>query len=444
MSLSFVPARRLLWAGLTTIIPLVLATWVPGLEWVALAWMLGLAGVVVLDAYRSPRAGQFEVERRHDPRLSLAEANPVDIEIRWNLPGMTGRPRQLYVRDEAPVEIPNDGTLFDGTITPGGSWTGRYHLSPRRRGDYPFGAVVLRVASPLGLLFWQRRYELEDAARVYPNLRAIARYDLLARRGRLEEAGLRRTRRFGSGTEFERLRDYLPDDDYRRINWKATARRRQPVTVEYETERSQNLVLVLDTGRLMGTPVGRMQKLDYAVNAALMLAYVAMEMGDRTALLIFTDRTEGFVPLGRGKRQFQLLLDTLYKVETHPIEADPTRALNDLLRRQLRRSLIVVFTDVAESVEPTPLLLSLGQLARRHLPLCVMVSNPDITRLAVAPPSTSQAAYEKVIAQRLIDERRGFTDRLERRGTLVLDAPAEQLTTDLINRYLEIKAKTKL
>jgi len=440
----FVPTRLLLWAGLGLIVPLVLATIVPGLEWFALVYLIGLAGVVVFDARRSPRAGQFEVERRHDPRISLAEANPVDIVARWNVPGMTGRPRTLRVRDEAPVEIPNDGTLFDGTIAPGGSWFGRYHLSPRRRGDYPFGAIVLRVTSPLGLLFWQHRFALDDAARVYPNLRAIARYDLLARRGRLEEAGLRRTRRFGSGTEFERLRDYQPDDDYRRINWKATARRRQPVTVEYETERSQNLVIVLDTGRLMGTPVGQMQKLDYAVNAALMLAYVAMEMGDRTALLVFTDRTEGFVPLGRGQRQFQLLLETLYKVETQPIESDPTRALNDLLRRQLKRSLIVVFTDVAESVDPAPLLASLGQVARRHLPLCVMVSNPDITRLAAAPPSDTSAAYEKVIAQRLLDERRSFTDRLERRGALVLDAPAEQLTTGLINRYLEVKAKTQL
>lgn len=444
MSLSFVPTRRLLGAGLGLVVPLVLATVVPGVEWVALAYLLGLAGVVTLDARRSPKAEQFEVERRHDPRISLAEDNPVDLVVRWTVPGMTGRPRSLHVRDEAPVEIPNDGTLFDGEIAPGAGWFGRYHLSPRRRGDYPFGAIVLRVASPLGLLQWQHRFASEDSARVYPNLRAIARYDLLARRGRLEEAGLRRTRRFGSGTEFERLRDYQPDDDYRRINWKATARRRQPVTVEYETERSQNLVLVLDTGRLMGTPVGHMQKLDYAVNAALMLAYVAMEMGDRTALLVFTDRTESFVPLARGQRQFQLLLDTLYKVDTQPIEADPTRALNDLLRRQLKRSLIVVFTDVAESVEPTPLLVSLGQLARRHLPLCVMVSNPDINRLAAAPPSDTSAAYEKVIAQRLLDERRSFTDRLERRGALVLDAPAEQLTTGLINRYLEIKAKTQL
>jgi uncharacterized protein (DUF58 family) len=357
---------------------------------------------------------------------------------------MTGRPRDLHVRDEAPVEIPNDGTLFEGTIAPNSSWFGRYHLSPRRRGDYPFGAIVVRVSSPLELLLWQHRFEFEDSARVYPNLRAIARYDLLARRGRLEEAGLRRTRRFGSGTEFERLRDYQPDDDYRRINWKATARRRQPVTVEYETERSQNLVLVLDTGRLMGTPVGYMQKLDYAVNAALMLAYVAMEMGDRTALLVFTDRTEHFIPLGRGQRQFQTLLETLYKVDTQPIEADPTRALNDLQRRQLRRSLIVVFTDVAESVEPTPLLMSLGQLARRHLPLCVMVSNPDITRLAATPPTDTRAAYEKVIAQRLLDERRSFTDRLESRGALVLDTSADNLTTGLINRYLEIKARTQL
>ncbi|HYI16448.1 MAG TPA: hypothetical protein VEX37_13715, partial [Thermomicrobiales bacterium] len=158
MSLSFVPTRRLLWAGLGLVVPLALATVVPGLEWVAMIYLLGLIGVVILDARRSPKAAQFEVERAHDPRISLAEANPVDLVVRWNVPGMTGRPRTLHVRDEAPVEIPNDGTLFDGEIAPGGGWFGRYHLSPRRRGDYPFGAIVLRVASPLGFLHWQHRF----------------------------------------------------------------------------------------------------------------------------------------------------------------------------------------------------------------------------------------------------------------------------------------------
>jgi uncharacterized protein (DUF58 family) len=439
------PTARLLWLALGAAVPIFLATLLAPFLIIAVLYVVVLVAVVIYDALKAPRRDDFHVSRSHDARLSLAEANPVEIDVRWERGGdYPQRPVRLWVRDETPPEIPSDQVAFAGSIAPGSTWSGQYHLSPRRRGDYPFGNIVVRLESFLGLLVRQHSYSGGDPARVYPNLRAIRRYDLLARRGRLHEAGLRRTRERGGGTEFERLRDYLPDDDFRRINWKATARRRQPVTVEYEVERSQNMLIVLDTGRLMGTPIQDMLKLDYAINAALMLAYVGMEMGDRTGLVVFADDVQQYIPLARGQRQFQLMIEQLYKVGTQPVEADPGRALRYLARRQLKRSLIVLFTDISETADHAPLLAALGLLARRHLPVCVMMSNPDIVRLAAMTPTDSQQAYEKVVAQRLLDERRTIIERLERQGAMVLDVPAEQLTSSIINRYLEIKARTQL
>src|SRR5262249_15077849 len=167
------------------------------------------------------------------------------------------------------------------------------------------------VGSPRGLLWRQHTFALAGAAYVFPNLRALKRYTLEVRRGRAIEAGQRRGRWFGRGTEFERLRDYVPDGDFRRIAWKPTARVGHPVVVEHEVERTQNLLLLLDVGRLMAAPVGGMQKVDYAANAALLLAYVALGLGDRVGLLTFADRVEAYVPPARGRRQMQLLLNAL-------------------------------------------------------------------------------------------------------------------------------------
>jgi uncharacterized protein (DUF58 family) len=443
--MQIIPTRKLLWLALFVAVPLLVAAVIPPFLFVAIAYVVALSGLVVWDALHAPRHGDLSVSRSHDARLSLAEANPVEILVDWtNSDRFPSRSIRLEVRDETPPDIPTDHEPFSGEIVPGGRWTGSYHLRPLRRGDYPFGSIVVRVESLLGLLVRQLSYQGGEAARVYPNLRAIRRYDMLARRGRLHEAGLRRTRMRGSGTEFERLRDYLPDDDFRRINWKATARRRQPVTTEYETERSQNLIIALDTGRLMGTPVQGMIKLDYAINSALMLSYVAMQMGDRTGLLVFADQVGQYIPLARGQRHLQLMIEHLYNVGTQPIEADQARALRFLAGRQLKRSLIVLFTDLSESADQEPMIAALGLLARRHLPVCVMSSNPDIVRLAAVTPLDAREAYEKVIAQRLLDERRTLIERLERQGALVIDVPAEQLTTSIVNRYLEIKARTQL
>jgi uncharacterized protein (DUF58 family) len=254
---------------------------------------------------------------------------------------------------------------------------------------------------------------------------------------------------FGAGTEFSRLREYNTDDEFRRINWKATARRGKPIAAEYETERSQYIVSMIDTGRLMRPPVDDpstgvghgLAKLDYAINTALLLSYVATLKGDHVGLLTFADDVRTYLAPKRGKGQFYHMLEALYNIQFEPVEADYGQALAYLGVKHKRRSLVIMFTDLVTLDAAKPLIAHLARLAQRHLPLCVVISDPNITRLAAQPPRNSETVYQRAVAEMLLDERRVVLDTLNRSGVLTLDVPADKLTVSVINKYLELKGR---
>ena len=204
--------------------------------------------------------------------------------------------------------------------------TNKCSLKPLRRGDYRFGPCHLRYTGVLGMVRRQHRFPIDAPVKVYPNLMEVRKYELLARRDQLFEIGLKNARRLGEGTEFERLRDYEKDDDYRRIYWPATAKLHRPITMDYQPERSQSVIVLLDAGRLMTAPLGPLSKLDYAINTTLLLAYVAIVRGDRVGLLTFADNVTGYFEPDRGRRQFLALLEALYKVQPQQVESDYLKA----------------------------------------------------------------------------------------------------------------------
>ena len=414
-------------------------------EWLAPLYLILLALLCIYDLRQAKQRQHLSAERSHDKRFSLGEPNSVTVTVHAKSAGTTDRsPWNLWLRDESPSEIPNGQPVIDGVISPGGEWQATYELTPMRRGTYQFGDLWIRLETPLKLFVEQTKIALREEVRVYPNLRAIQRYDLMAQQGRLAEVGVHRTRYLGRGNEFERLRDYQPDDEYRRINWKATARRFRPVTVEYETERSQNLLLMLDTGRMMGAPVGELNKLDHALNSALLLAYVASKMGDRVGALSCDDRVRTFVPPARGARQFQLLLDALHGLEAQPVELDMRRTVSFLASRNQRRSLVIFFTDLVAETDAATIVPSLQLLARRHLVVCASLSDPDLEGMSRQLPEDSMSAYEKVVAQRLIDERHTLVETLARFGVATIEGTPESLSPAIINHYLETKARARL
>jgi uncharacterized protein (DUF58 family) len=405
-------------------------------------------------------------------KLSLGAWNPVRLVLRNG----AARALRLDVRDVYPPDFrvrlgdrelePGAATAVPGRLPEplpsGGERIVEYRVGPRQRGDYRFEGLHLRATGPLG--FVRRAHAVPGGAagvRVYPNLRQVQRFELLARRGMELEAGQRALRVAGASTEFERLREYGPDDDYRLINWKASARRGKLIVNQYEAERSQNLVLMIDAGRLMGARVDEpagdvagaltagdipagLTKLDHVLNAALLLAYVGSVRGDRVALLAYADGVRRFIPPGRGRRTFLTMTEALYNLRAEPVEPDHGLAFGFLAGRNLRRSLVVLFTDLADREAAGQLVAQLQRAARHHQTVCVTLGDPAVIRPAAAVPDGPEALYEKMVAQRLLDDRAAVLATLRGSGVLCLDTRADRLSPALIETYLELKLRGRV
>lgn len=435
-----IPTLRLLLILLLGAVPIAGASFFPALRWFALFYFLVVLALLITDVILTPRPNQLEVERLNDSRLSIGADNLITVLLANRSP----RPVTFTLRDEYPYQFPSDAQFIEGELLPYDIFEARYHVHPHRRGSYTFGDINLRYVSQLQTFIRQARYPAEADVKVYPNVIEVRKYDLLAQKGLLFELGLRQARIFGSGTEFERLREYTTDDEFRRINWKATARRGKPIAAEYETERSQYVVSVIDTGRLMRPPIGNLAKLDYVINTSLLLTYVSLLKGDHVGLLTFADQVQTWLPPKSKRGQFYTMLEALYNVNFQPVEADYSRALSYLSLKNKRRSLIVLFTDLVTLDAARPLIASMARLAQRHLPLCVTISDPNTHGPVRQLVNTGPALYQRAVAETLLDERQIVLDTLNRNGVMTLDVPADKLTISVINTYLELKARGKL
>ncbi|MDJ0756842.1 MAG: DUF58 domain-containing protein [Ardenticatenaceae bacterium] len=422
-------------------LPLIAAgTITPGLEWVGWGYALLVVAAFWWDWRLSGPVDLFRVSRQHDSKLNLGVDNSVTLTVTNRRP----RAIEFTIRDEPPLPFVTDQLLHQGEIGARETWTAVYQVRPPQRGDYAFGDVSLRWTGPLGLVRRFGKKEAKSGVKVYPNLVEVRRYDLLLRQNRLQELGLRHTRLLGEGTEFERLREYLPDDEYRRINWKATARRQRPITMQYQTERSQNIVAMVDIGRMMQSPVGEMAKLDYVINATLFLSYVASGVGDRVGMLTFADRVDSYLAPKRGRGQFYRMLELLYAVKAQPIEPNYQQAFSYLAVKQRKRSLVIIFTDLTGQLAIDTLLAQVSLIAKKSLPLVVTISDPDIRQTAEQRPDDLVEVYRQVAAQQLLDARQIALERLKQRGVLTLDVPADQLSIAVINRYLQLKSRERI
>ncbi len=451
------PTRRL-YAALLLLALLALLGGIGLAASLILSFLLAVAAIGDGLLARDVRA--VRLERVVADKLSLGAWNPVVL----HLANASGRKLSVRVRDVPPTDFQLDSPspLFRLAAASGANASHAYRVRPRHRGDHRFGDLYLEAPGPLGLV--RRQRHLSDtgcSVRVYPALRDLRRYDLLVRRGLVLEAGSTPIRAPGASTEFERLREYVPDDEFRRINWKATARRGRLIVNELEAERSQNLVIMLDTGRLMGAradlpasdatdaltegelPSG-LAKLDWALNAAMLLAYVGSLRGDRTALLTYADSVRAFLPPARGRRAFLNVVAALYNVSAEPVEPDHGLAFQFLAARSLRRSLVVLFTDLADTESSRSLAAHLGRAARHHLVVCVTLRDPNVSLPALARPESGIALYEKMVAQRLVEERARVLAGLEQRGVVTVDTDADRLSPRLIGTYLDLKRRGRI
>ena len=437
---TFLPSRRLMLA-VALLVPLaVLAAPAPAIAYgvVAVTGLL-LAGFV-LDGIRHPGVGLVEVERELPRALSVGEEASVLLRLR----NCGDVPLTARVADGCSPSLAPEEELLEVELPPHTWVEESYKVKPLSRGAFAFSQVQLRLTRRLGLAEHQLSVDVQGEARVHPNLRNLARWELRARRDLLHLGGARRTRILGREGDFERLRDFVTGDDLRHVDWKATARLRRPITRVYQAEKAQNLLILVDATRLMATRAAGLTKLDFAVNAALMLAFVGLMRGDRVGVAVFDDGIRAYVPPQLGHAQFGRILDLLF--DQQPTRSFPRyrEAARAIARDHRRRSLVVWLTDLLDGEQGRELLGALRALRGRHLSLVVAMDDPDVHALADQTPADQGSLFVRVGAAELLDERAALVRRLMVEGAHVVDRRPEEITAALVDHYLDLKLRGAL
>lgn len=410
------------------------------LLWTAVGIDALLAVLLVVDAALLRRAAEVRARRECEDILSLGARNLVTVTVE----NPTSLPFRLVLRDAPPDQCEIDAAYGAGALPAFGVFTFQYHLTPLQRGEHAFGPLTMRVKTPLGMWVAQLTPVTDGAVKVYPNIQQTRQQHLLSRRLRAPQMGLHSMRLRGQGMEFESLRDYLPDDELRRVDWHASARRGNLVTRQYDIERSQQIMLVLDLGRMMATHMEHMTKLDHAINASVLLTYVAAQSQDRVGVMAFANEVVTYLPPGKGVGQLPLVLDQLYPLQAQQVESDYRGAFTYLAHRLRKRSLILVFTDLIDPDSSRRLLDNLVLLHPQHLVLCVALSDYELKEILAGVPANQTGMYQQAVATAVLEDRHLALATLHKRGILTVDAAPSDLAVAVVNRYLAIKREGRV
>jgi uncharacterized protein (DUF58 family) len=434
------PSSRLLW--------ILLAASSASLAVPLLGVPFGLAllpSALVLAVALADRLGgtatALTVVRKVRPVLSVGTDNPVELEVR----NRSRRRYRLELLDETPTAGRSDPEEPLRTLVrPWKTERLGYGFTPSRRGRHAFEGVRLSHPSRMGLWRVRRRLELHDEVQVFPNIVALHRFELLARRNNLVELGLRPTRMKGDGTEFERLREYRTGDDPRSVDWKTTARLGRLIVREMGQERNQNVLFLIDAGRMMRQTAEGLSHFDYALNTAIILGHIATRRGDNIGALLFSDRVERFVPLGRGRIAVDSLVRAGYDVEPAEVATNYRRAFKHVLARVRRRSLVLLMTHLVPGEDQRLIRAYASMLGRRHLPLCLFFREPSVEREARKVPRNVAEAFHRSAAGEILLDRAEGLSFLRHAGVLALDAPPSEYSATAVSQYLDIKARNLL
>ena len=397
-----------------------------------------VAIVAIVDLFSLLGARSFLVERRCGSVGSIGE--PFATEVIIENQGKAAR--RLRVRDDVPDTMRAEPAEFLIRIARRGRMALASTVTPQRRGTYAFERIDALVASRLG--FWERSvsWPIRSVVKVYPDIRQIGRYTLLARRDKLSSLGLRQSRRLGTDNEFERLREYAEGDEPKHIDWKATARRRKLTVRAHQINQSQRIIFLIECGRLMGGDTGDgLSPLDHAFNAMLLLAHVALLQGDQVGLLVYSDRVRAYVPPSGGPKRINRLVHAVHDIFPELVEARHDRAFVELEKRCRKRSLVVLMTDVYDEVNARQINDHLGNVVGKHLPLGVFLRNRDLFQLADSTPAAGPEFYAGAVAASMLTWRERVIAGLRNQGAMTLDVFPDELTAPLINQYLQIKAR---
>lgn len=401
-----------------------------------LAWIL----LASLSYYLAPSTSGLLIRRKLDPVLSVRVPNKVEIEIvnDGEVP-IEGR-----FRDESPPFFETSNRELKLSLEPGGEESFSYEIVPPYRGSDFFRGSYIRLKCPLGLVEKDVKLLTEQPVRVYPNVLALREFDLLKQKGQLKEMGVRISRMRGLGTEFESLRDYAEGDDFRKIDWKATARRGKMIVRQFEQERNQPVIVVVDIGRRMLSEVNGVSKLDHVLDSVLMLLHAASVSHDLIGLLVYSDRVVRYIPPRKGRNQMGVIIEAIHDLVAQPLESNPTAAFSYLSSKWKRRALIVAFSDVENDIEARKMATAMKPLANRHVTLLARIADPRLMELTKVDIADEAALYSKSAALKFVDERKRAGSVISNFGIHGLESEPQDLAAALVSFYFFVKDKSLL
>lgn len=451
------PAGRLLILASIPAVASLLLVWQPG--WATgLAWLdLMVVAIAIFDLARVPPASDFAAKREAGRVVSLGKPHQVAVVI----DNRSRFARRVDLADDLPDEFQTIQREFHKLLPPRSRTTIEYRLQALRRGLFRMEWIHLRTRSPWGLWHRYLRLAAETEVHVYPDLKQLGQYELLARTNRLSLLGMRRSRRIGNENEFERLRNYTLDDDHRHIDWRASARRRELTVRDFQTNQNQQVLFMVDCGRLMTGTGGQLPLLDHSLNAVLMLSWIALSRGDSVGLLLFSNRILGFVPPRSGTSHVNRMLHASFNHFASYTESRFDLAFRHLDQKVRKRSLVILITNLMDQINANLIRDHLAIVAGKHLPLGVFLRDQDLfglhglsassmasgaatawqTGFSSDPAGSEDTLAAQAVAQQIIAWRAEVLARLALRGVLTLDVAPEAMTAPLVNQYLEIKAR---
>jgi len=419
--------------AMTLVIP-----WLPVWWWYVVVLVdSAILLAALVDAGTLPNLNQIHVSRSMPRVASLDKPHPVEVSI----DNRGSRQLQMRLSDDASDHLTLEPAVHSVTLLPGKRIMVQHTITSHRRGAFKLEHLYCQVASRLGLWRRQHVFDSKSDLHVYPDIKQISEYALLARTNRLSQIGVRRTRRAGQENEFERLRDYQQDDNYKHIDWRSTARRQKTTVRQFQTDQSQRVIFLLDCGRMMTNEYEGLSLLDYALNSVLMLSYVALDQGDSVGMICFSDHIHRYVPPAGGKRQMNRILHAGFDQFPRMVQSRFDQAFLYLSTHCRRRSLVVLITNVIDQVNSQQIDNYMGNLIGAHLPLIVLLRDHSAFQAADNPAPDPTVLYRSAAAGQLLTWRNQVIRRMHAAGSLTLDVFPEEMTSPLVNQYLEVKAR---
>lgn len=396
---------------------------------------------LIVDYFTSPDESILVIERVGEANLSIYEKE----EIRFSVYNKGNHKLKVELKDEIPdLYFKVEEKLVSGSVAAHEKKEFVYYAVPQKRGAFSFKNVYVRYESKYKLCMKSFKLNLEREYKVYPNVKNLRKYRLTITNNRLLKEGQRSLKLLGKGTSFESLREYVPGDEYKKINWKATARGNKPIVNQYEPEKNQHIYMFVDSGRPMSYTVRGNKKLDLAINTALVLSDVVNQNGDKSALLVFNTEVNNLIAPGKGAGHRNKILEALYHIEHTNQTSNYEEAFYHFKKNERHRSVIFLFTDFETLEEAENMLKVLPLVSRNHLVVIVLIKSESLEKIAEQKLKNTEDLFNKGVALELLEERKKIINLLNRRGVFCMECEAEKVEFAAVNKYIQMKSKNQI